>query len=171
MASLIGIRQKNKTIDKHSSKFPEIGVSASSGYIMEPASVMRGDNDTVEVLTPRVDNLEVPRVDNLEVPRFPDHNDEYRKPNGDGMVTSLRHETHIPCESTDILADNTDKATRPWSGDASGNIRNTHMDTCEGDSYSRCRDDYLPESFLDGHKINHGKTECDKNTIGNTQEN
>ena len=39
---------------------------------------MRGDNDTVEVLTPRVDNI--------ELPRFPDHNDEDGKPNGDGRL-------------------------------------------------------------------------------------
>ena len=66
---------------------------------MEPASVMRGDNDTVEVLTPRVDKL--------EVPRFPDHDDKYRKPNGDNMVTSLRRETHMSYELTDLLTGDT----------------------------------------------------------------
>ena len=72
---------------------------------MEPASVMRGDNYTMEVITPMVDNT--------EVPRFPDQNDEDRKRNNDGMVTSLRCETHMSCESTDILADHTHKATCP----------------------------------------------------------
>ena len=43
--------------------------------MMERASVMRGGNDTVEVLPPRVDKL--------VIPRFPDHNDEDRKLNGD----------------------------------------------------------------------------------------
>ena len=70
----------------------------------------------------------------------------------------------MSCESTDILADNTDEATHPWCGDVRGNIMNTHMDTCGGDSHSRYRDDCLPESFFDGHKINYDKTECDKNT-------
>ena len=27
-------------------------------------------------------------------------------------------------------------------------------------------DDCLPESFVDGHKINYSKTECNKNTSG-----
>ena len=68
-------------------------------------------------------------------------------------------------ELTDTLADNTDEATHSLSGDVSGNIRNTHMDTCEG-SQPRYRDNCLPESFFDGHKINYDKTEYDKNSIG-----
>ena len=47
------------------------------------------------------------RVNNLEVPRFPGHNDEHKKLNGDRRVTSVRQETHIPDDSTDILADKT----------------------------------------------------------------
>ena len=89
--------------------------------MMEPASDMRGDNYTMEVLTPTVDNI--------EVPRFRDQNDEDRKPNGDGVVTSLRHETHMSCESTDIPAGNTYQATHPWCGDVRKNVMDTHKNT------------------------------------------
>ena len=92
--------QAKETMAEHSPECSEINVSASAEYTLKPASVKGDDNIlTVEVLSSRVDNL--------KVPRFPGYNDEHRKPNGDGMVTSLRHETHIPCESTDILTDST----------------------------------------------------------------
>ena len=71
--------------------------------MLEPASVKRDDIIlTAEVLS---------GVDILEVPGLPDQNDEYRKPNGDGMVTSLRQKTHIACELTDILAYSTYQTT------------------------------------------------------------
>ena len=106
---------------------------------------MRGDNDTVEVLTQRVNNI--------EVHRFPDHNEEDRKLNGDGMVTSLRHETHMTCKSTDILADNTYQATHPWCGGVRENVMDIHTDTRGPNSHSRYQDDRSPESVFDRHKI------------------
>ena len=96
-------------------------------YMPEPASAMRGDSNMVEVLTPRADKL--------EAPRFPDHNDEDMEPNGDDMVTPWRCETHMSCESTDILANNTYQATRPGCGGVRGNIIDTHKDTRGPDSH------------------------------------
>ena len=129
-------------MEKHSNEFSDICFSASAGCMLEPASVKRDDIIlTAEVLS---------RVDTLKIPRFPDYNDEHRKPNGNGMVTSVRHETHIPCELTDILADRTYQATYPWCGAVIG----THKDTHERSSHFRCQDDRSPDSVLiDGHKI------------------
>ena len=73
------IEYNKDTIKKHSNECPKIGVSTSSGYILEPASGMRVDNYTMEDLTQTVDII--------EVPRFPEHNDEDRKPEGDNIVT------------------------------------------------------------------------------------
>ena len=78
-------------------------------------------------------------VDNTEVPRFPDQNDEDRKQNIDGMVSSLRHETHMSCESTDILTDNTYQATHPWFGGVRGNVMNTQRSTTLHVFYMRTR--------------------------------
>ena len=64
-------------------------------------------------------------------------------------------------ELTNTLADHTDEATPSLSGDVSENARDIHVDTCEG-SQPRYRNDCLPESFLEGHRINYGKTECNK---------
>ena len=128
------IEYNKDTIEKHSNECPEIGVPASSRCMRDPASVMRGDSDTVQVLTPRVDNIEFSRL--------PDHNDKDRKWNGDGMVTSLRHETHMSCESTDILADNTYQATYPWCGGVRENVMDTHKDIRGPNSHSRCHDDH-----------------------------
>ena len=114
---------------------PNFGVYAVPGL---KSHVVVGPFKTKEAVNVADDD------DNLEAPRFPDHNDKDRKPNGDGMVTSLRLETHMSCDSTDILSDNTDKATCPWCGDVRGNIINTHMETCGRDSHSRYRDDCLP---------------------------
>ena len=49
------------TIGKHSNEYPEIGVSISSRYVMEPASVIRGDSCTMEVPDQTVDIIEAPR--------------------------------------------------------------------------------------------------------------
>ena len=94
-------------------------------------------------------------IDNIEVPRFRDQNNKDRKQNGDMVVTSLRWETHRSGELTDTLADNTDEATRSWSGDVSGNIRNTYMDTCAGGSHWRYkdRDDCLLNQSVTGTKL------------------
>ena len=74
------IGQENKTIGKHSNEYPEIGVSIYSGYVMEPASVIRGDNYTMKV----PDQM----VDIIEAPRHLEHIDKDRKPEGDDRVTS-----------------------------------------------------------------------------------
>ena len=81
---------------------------------MEPTSDVGGDNYTVEVI--------IHMINNSKVPRFRDQNYEDRKQNGDMLVTSLRWETHRSGELTDTLDNNTDEATRSWSGDVSGNI-------------------------------------------------
>merc|ERR1711867_353993 len=56
------IEYNNNTIKKHLNECPEIGVSTSSGCMIEPASDERGDNYTIEFITPTVDNIEVPRL-------------------------------------------------------------------------------------------------------------
>ena len=103
------------------------------------------------------------KTDNNEIPGFRGQNDEDREQNEDTVVTSLRWERQMYGELTDKLSGNTDEVTHSLSGDVSGNIRDTHMDTCEG-SQPRYRDVCLPEPFLDGHRINFGKTESVKNT-------
>ena len=78
----VNIGQENKTVGNHPNEYPEIGVSISFGYVMEPASVIRGDSYIVEV----PDQM----VDIIEAPRFLEHNDRERKPEGDDMFTSWR---------------------------------------------------------------------------------
>ena len=69
-------RQEKETKAEHSYEFSEISVSASAECTLEPASVKGDDNIlTVEVLSSRVDNL--------EVPRFPGYNDKHKKLNSD----------------------------------------------------------------------------------------
>ena len=137
-------------MEEHSPECSEISFPASAGCMLEPASVKRDDIILKEEV--------LSKVDNLKVPRFPDHNDEYRKLNGDGMVTLLRHETHIPFESTDILADSTYQATYPRCGNVRENVMDTHKDTCEPNSHSRSQDDCSPDSvWFDGHKIEYKK--------------
>ena len=96
---------------------------------MEPASGMRGDNYTMEVLPQTVDVI--------ESPRFPEHNDKDRKPEGDNMVTSWRCETHMSYESNNVLTGNTHQATCPGCGGVRGNVIGTHKDTGGPDSHSR----------------------------------
>ena len=94
-------------------------------------------------------------IDNNEVPGFRGQNDEDRKQNEDTIITSLRWERQTYGELTDTLDDNTDEATHPWSGDVSGNIRNTQMDTCGGDLHLRYRDrdDCLLNKSVTGTKL------------------
>ena len=46
------IEYNKDTVEKHLIECPEIGVSTSSGCMMEPALDMKGDNYTMEVLNP-----------------------------------------------------------------------------------------------------------------------
>ena len=65
----------------------------------------------------------------IEAPSLLEHNDEDRKPEGNYMVTSLRRETHMSCESTDMLTSNRYQVTRPGCGGVRGNVIDTHKDT------------------------------------------
>ena len=112
---------------------------------MEPASIMRGDNYTMEVLTQTVDNI--------VVQKSPEHNDEDRKPEGDDMVTPWRRDTLKSCELTDVLTGNTHQATHPGCGGVRGNVIGTHKDTGGPESHSRYRDDRPPERAFNGHKV------------------
>ena len=95
------------------------------------------------------------KTNNNEVPGFRGQNDEDRERNEDTLITYMRWERQMYGELTDTLADNTDKATRPQSGNVSGNIRNTHMDTCGGYSHSRYidREDCLLNQSVTGTKL------------------
>ena len=80
------------------------------------------------------------------------------------MVTSVGHETHIPNESTDILADRTYQATYPWCGVDSQGVSSTYMDTHEPSSHSKYQDNHSPDSvWIDGHKICNDEIEYKKN--------
>ena len=130
---------EKKTKAQHSPECSEISVSSSAEYKLEPASV-KGDGNilTVEILSSGVDNL--------KVPRFLDYNDKHKKLNGDGVVTLMRQETHIPDESTDTLADRTYQATYSWCGIIREDVIGTHKDTHTPSSHSRYQINRSPDS-------------------------